>query len=134
MTISSFPNNTVSLTSQCDIRPELLMKLQGKLQTSLDTEQLLAIFFTDIQQAVLLDGISFESGDGLFNAAVGKNERHKITYVLQTNEEFIGRLTFQRAIRFREQELANLEGLLSTLVYPFRNAALYRQALEQAKR
>ena len=132
MTSPLHPNNTISMTSQCDIRPELLMKLQGKLQTSLETEKLLDIFFKDIQQAVLLDGISFESGEGDYHASVGKTERHKVTYVLQTHDYFIGRLTFQRAIRFREQELANLEGLLSTLVYPFRNAALYREALKRS--
>ena len=41
---------------------------------------------------------------------------------------------FHRSTRFREHELANIEGLLSTLVYPLRNALRYHEALAAAFR
>lgn len=115
---------------RCDIHPELLLKLQGRLQTTLDIEKLLSIFFEEIQASVQVDGIQYarpQSAD-LFN--LGKKSKHEIHYTLQTQKDEMGELVFYRNTRFREQELANLEGLLTALVYPLRNSLHYLEALE----
>jgi diguanylate cyclase (GGDEF)-like protein len=46
----------------------------------------------------------------------------------------MGELVFRRNQRFSEQELGNLESLLSALLYPMRNALLYRAATQTALR
>ncbi len=46
----------------------------------------------------------------------------------------MGDLLFRRNQRFTEQELGNLESLLSCLLYPMRNALLYRAATQSALR
>ncbi len=122
------------LAPKPDLRPELLMKLTGKLQTTLELSQLLEIFFTEIQQAVLVDGITYQHNDLQLRQTAGRQPPHTATYELQTQQEYMGELTFHRSTRFREHELANIEGLLTTLVYPMRNALRYHEALAAAFR
>lgn len=117
-----------------DIRPELLLKLSGQLQTTLELSQLLEMFFNEIQYAVLVDGISFNDQTGSLAITKGKTSQHTANYRLQTQEDCMGNITFHRTTRFREHELANLEGLLTTLVYPMRNALRYHEALAAAFR
>ncbi|WP_430462912.1 GGDEF domain-containing protein [Thalassolituus sp. LLYu03] len=122
------------LAARPDLRPELLLKLSGKLQTTLDLSQLLEIFFNEIQQAVLVDGISFVHQPDNLVFSLGRNSVHSASYRLQSHQDYMGDLTFHRSTRFREHELANLEGLMTTLVYPVRNALRYHEALAAAFR
>ena len=122
------------LAPKPDIRPEVLLKLSGKLQTTLELSQLLEIFFEEIQQAVLVDGISFSHNAHNLLLSYGRNSVHSASYRLQTQQDYMGDLAFHRSTRFREHELANLEGLLTTLVYPMRNALRYHEALAAAFR
>ncbi len=122
------------LAPKPDIRPEVLLRLSGKLQTTLELAQLLEIFFEEIQQAVLVDGISFSHNAHNLLLSYGRNSVHSASYRLQTQQDYMGDLAFHRSTRFREHELANLEGLLTTLVYPMRNALRYHEALAAAFR
>src|SRR5690554_2738530 len=117
---------------QPDIRPELLVRLQGKLQTTLDTKQLLEIFFDEAQSSILLDGLGYVNENAELNTLVGEKSRHSVRYQLQTQNDSMGELVLYRKTRFREYELANLEGMLTTLVFPMRNALSYHQALAAA--
>ncbi len=117
------------MATRPDIRPELLLRLAGKLQTTLELSQLLEIFFNEIQQAVLVDGMSFTHTGNNLLISFGRNSVHSASYRLQTHQDYMGDLVFHRSTRFREHELANIEGLLSTLVYPMRNALRYHEAL-----
>lgn len=122
------------LAPKPDLRPELLLKLTGKLQTTLELSQLLEIFFTEIQQAVLVDGMTYQHRELPLRQSVGRQPPHNVSYELQTQQDYMGELTFHRSTRFREHELANIEGLLTTLVYPMRNALRYHEALAAAFR
>ena len=122
------------LASRPDLRPELLLKLTGKLQTTLDLNQLLEIFFTEMQQAVLVDGMVYQHAELKLRYSTGRQPPHSASYQLQTQKDYMGELVFYRSTRFREHELANIEGLLSTLVFPLRNALLYHEALLAAYR
>lgn len=124
-TVSPFPEFSV----RPDLRPELLHKLTSRLQTSLDIEQLLTIFFGHIQEAVLVDGLRFDNNEHQLTTLLGRQGAHSASYQLQTQTEHLGNLLFYRSTRFREHEMANIEGLLSTLVYPLRNALHYHIAV-----
>jgi diguanylate cyclase (GGDEF)-like protein len=117
-----------------DIRPDLLFRLSSKLQTTLDLSQILEIFFKDIQAAVLVDGLGYRFRERDLQVSIGRSSPHNVSYDLTTRGERLGELVFYRSTRFREYELANVEGLLSTLVYPLRNALRYREALDASFR
>lgn len=120
------------LAPRPDLHPELLLRLTGKLQTTLDIEQLLEIFFTEIQDALLVDGLHFQHDSQDLRLKQGKQSQHSVSYRLQTQGDYMGELSFHRSTRFREHELANIEGLLTTLVYPVRNALRYHAAIAAA--
>lgn len=122
------------LAPKPDLRPELLLRLAGKLQVTLDLNQLLEIFFSEIQNAVLVDGISYQHDALNLTHQCGRLSTHSVSYQLQTQNQMMGDITFHRSTRYREHELANIEGLMSTLVYPVRNALRYQEALQAAFR
>lgn len=116
------------------IKSETLIRLATFLQTTLDYQSLLSIFQREIADAVLVDGIVFENESLEINFTLGQLGVHSSNYQLKAQGEYLGNITFFRSTRFREHELANLEALLGTLVYPLRNAMRYRGALNQAFR
>lgn len=122
------------LMPQPDIKPDLLLKLSGKLQTTLEVELLLEIFFNEIKAAVLIDGLSYTNNTQNITVNQGRSSIHSCSYRLTTQKDYMGELIFSRNTRFREHELANLEGLVSTLVYPLRNALRYHEAIAAAFR
>lgn len=117
-----------------DIKPELLLRLSSRLQTTLELQQLLDIFFNEMKQAVLVDSMCYSNSNQNLINSYGKKAIHTCSYRLTTQKDYMGELTFSRSTRFREHELANIEGLLSTLVYPLRNAVRYTEALAAAFR
>jgi GAF domain-containing protein len=58
----------------------------------------------------------------------------RVSYSLSHEGEHLGLVVFRRNQRFSEQEQGNLESLLAALLYPMRNALLYRAATQSALR
>ena len=130
-------HNPLEKKAQADIArhislPEQEMRLLEKLQTTLNLSQLVDIFFTSIQTAVSVDGMLYINSEVKTEEQIGSKFHHSCRYSLKMEGEFLGDLTFYRRKRFTEKELMNLEVLMSSMVYPLRNALMYRKALEAA--
>ncbi len=120
------------LAAKPQIKSDILVRLATFLQTTLDYQKILTIFKREIACAVLVDGIRFEHPENGIQFDIGQNTPHSCSYQLKAKNEKLGDITFYRNTRFREHELANIEALMGTLVYPLRNAMRYRKALDQA--
>lgn len=120
------------LAAKPQIKHDILVRLSTFLQTSLDYQALLTIFRREIEAVVLIDGLHFENAENKIDFCIGHQGPHSSSYQLKAQSEKLGDITFYRNTRFREHELANLEALMGTLVYPLRNAMRYREALDQA--
>ncbi|MCE6975967.1 GGDEF domain-containing protein [Pseudomonas frederiksbergensis] len=105
-----------------------------QLQTSLEPQRILGLFFREIQRLVPLDALSYEHQPSDLRLQFGARGHHSISYSLSHEGEQLGELVFRRNQRFSEQEQGNLESLLSTLLFPMRNALLYRAATQSALR
>ncbi len=134
--ISDTQNDKLTPFSQLAAKPQIksdvLIRLGSFLQTSLDYQTLLSIFQREIIGTVLVDGLVFENEENNVSFTLGQLGVHCSNYQLKAQGEYLGELTFYRSTRFREHELANLEALMGTLIYPLRNAMRYRHALDQA--
>ncbi len=126
--------NLVDVAIKPDIRPEVLLRLSGKLQTTLDVSQIIEIFFKQAKTVVPIDGIYYEFTKHNLILSQGKLAPHTARYTLRTSDNFMGSLCFHCRRKIKEYELANLEGLMSALVYPLRNALQYKEALDTAYR
>ncbi|WP_415770480.1 GGDEF domain-containing protein [Pseudomonas sp. LB3P38] len=113
---------------------QLRQKLSLQLQTSLEPQRILGLFFREIQRLVPLDALSYQHEVSDLRLEFGLRGHHSISYSLSHEGEHLGELVFRRNQRFSEQEQGNLESLLSALMYPMRNALLYRAATQSALR
>lgn len=110
------------------------LRLTTALQTSLELEQLLGIFSDSLQETVRHQGLTYRNEQRGFVLSIGHTGRHSCNYRLNLLGTDLGEVVISRNKRFAEQELGQLEYLLCTLVYPLRNALLYRDALAAAHR
>lgn len=107
---------------------QLERRLGLQLQTSLEADKILAMFFTGLQQLMPLNGLTYKHPDTDLRLELGELAAHSVSYHMTHEDQALGDLVFQRDHRFNTQELRQLESLLASLLYPLRNALLYRKA------
>jgi len=83
---------------------------------------------------VPLDALSYVHSGSDLRLEFGARGHHSVSYSLSHEGEHLGELVFRRNQRFSEQDQGNLESLLSSLLFPMRNALLYRAATQSALR
>ncbi len=110
------------------------LRLTAALQTTLEMEQLLQIFSDTLQEQVPHAGLTYRNNERHFVISVGQSGRHHCSYRLNLLGSELGEVALNRSKRFSEQELAHVEFFLCSLVYPLRNALLYREAVTAALR
>ncbi|MEO8491948.1 MULTISPECIES: GGDEF domain-containing protein [unclassified Pseudomonas] len=113
---------------------QLRQQLSQQLQTSLEPERILGLFFREVQRLVPLDALHYRHEASDLRLEFGHRGHHSVSYTLSHEGEHLGELIFRRNQRFTEDELSQLESLLATLLYPMRNALLYRAATRSALR
>lgn len=113
---------------------ELRQHLTLLLQSSLDVERVVALFFREVQRLVPLDGLQYQCPGDDAPLQLGKCASHAASYRLKHLGESNGELTYWRTQRFAEEELNQLESLLASLIYPLRNSLLYREAIRSSLR
>lgn len=113
---------------------QLRQQLGQQLQTSLEPQRILGLFFREIQRLVPLDALNYQHPASDLRLEFGQRGHHSVSYSLSHEGENLGELVFRRNQRFSENEQGNLESLLSALLFPMRNALLYRAATQSALR
>lgn len=108
------------------------VRLAQALQMSLDPAEVLILFYKHIQTAVSLSGLVFKFANNNPDQKIGRECPHHCDYRLTTDEGYLGEIVFSRSKRFAENELITLEFLLSSLIYPLRNAIRYQTAMRLA--
>ncbi|MET0026097.1 MAG: GGDEF domain-containing protein [Candidatus Thiodiazotropha sp.] len=110
----------------------LIMELSGKLQTTLEVDTLIELFAQVIQEQFQYDTISYRTLDSETFQLGEQAGRNKLVYNLKVLDSELGTVLITRQKRFDKGEIAQIENLLAALLYPLRNALLYRAALRCA--
>lgn len=108
------------------------LRLVQALQMSLDTREILSLFYKHAQEVVHLSSVKFKLDDSSSELKIGRECLHHCDYRLTTNEGYLGEIIFSRSKRFVEAELTTLELLLRALVYPLRNAIRYQAVMRNS--
>ncbi len=111
-----------------------LLKLNTQLQSTLDLEELFEIFSQQVRRYVVFDSMRFHLEPQVTKIKIGRDYPHSASYAMVSQEHKLGDVAFTRRKPFTAAESANLELLLRHLVYPLRNALLYRRALLDARK
>lgn len=115
-------------------RQQAMFTLSRQLPTTLELEPLVRLFADIVHKVVPFDGLSLEMEGEDFSWTQGVVAQHHAEYGLRLNEQRLGTLTLMRRFPFGKDELEVFEDLLAFLLYPLRNALLYRHTLRLALR
>ncbi len=111
-----------------------LVEFLLRLQTTLDSRQLMRILAEEIEAAVAPDGILYHAPDGEAMLRQGRQARNAIAYRLRTaTGECLGELRLSRRAPLTTEEQAEVERLLGLGHLPLRNAFAHRTLREQAR-
>lgn len=110
----------------------LLQQLSHQLQTSLDIDEILGQFSRELQPFVTHDHLGYRNDHRGCGVTIGKSARCRINHKLSINNESLGQLVLSRKSKFTKSETAAVERLVTALLYPLRNALLYREAIRAA--
>ena len=113
---------------------DLAFRINHVLQTTLELEALLALYSEELASVVPHHGVIYTLPDSSYTVNQGHKAKHSCAYDLDAGEYPLGKLSITRRTPFSEQELATIEYLLCCLVYPLRNALLYKRAVETASK
>jgi diguanylate cyclase (GGDEF)-like protein len=113
---------------------QLRQQLGQQLQTTLEPQRILGLFFREVQRLVPLDALAYQHKPSDLRLEFGQRGHHSLSYNLSHEGEHLGELVFRRNQRFAHSEQSDLESILSTLFFPLRNALLYRAATQSALR
>ncbi len=108
------------------------VQLANVLQSTLEVKELIELFSKQLAELIAFDSFRYEHLDQKIEYDYGPMENHSCAYELVLLDFPLGSVIITRKSRFSTAEQLCFETLLCSLVYPLRNAILYRQALETA--
>lgn len=112
------------------------LQLANQLQTSLDVEEIFARFSDEIKPYLPHHSLAYklEAFDDQqpMEFSLRKSALHRMNFQLSINNKNLGSLEISRKTRFTISEAKEAEHLISTLLYPLRNALMYQAAVNAA--
>lgn len=113
---------------------QLKLQLGLQLQTTLEVERILGMFFQGAQRLLYISALNYVYTERDLHLRLGDAAGHSASYNLSNEGEYLGTFVFERNQAFSEQELIAVESLMECLLFPLRNALLYRAATQSALR
>lgn len=110
------------------------LQLANVLQSTLELSKLLELFDDELSALVSYDGMSYANKEENHSVTFGVEAPNRVSYRLVLIENDLGELNLFRNSKFDDDEVVLLENTIAALVYPLRNAILYKQAVEKAYR
>jgi len=111
-----------------------LLYLSNQLQTSLDLDEILNQFSDEVKSFIAHHYLGYSNDEKSYVFSTGKNARYRLNYPLTLQGEHLGKLVLSRKCKFTEKETGEIERLIGALLYPLRNALMYREAIHAAQK
>lgn len=109
---------------------ERVRSLSSRLQTSLEVDRLLLFFLEDACDLLPLHALSYRHSATDLDVQIGEAEGYEVLFTLAQQAESLGELRLFSHARLSELALVQVEELLACLLFPLRNALLYRRAVQ----
>ncbi len=108
------------------------LKVTNALQTTLAADRLINLFSEQIEPFINQTGLEYHNETINLEVRTGKSALHSCSYNLIIEDEELGHLKLMRRKRFATEEIEQIEALICCLIYPLRNAIMYKKALLSA--
>ena len=108
------------------------LRIANALQSSLHVTDIIKGFALEARRLVRGISVRYRNKSHAAKVDDGVRELNRYSYELNLVGRYLGEVTFSRSKILCEDELATLEVLLCTLIYPLRNALQYESALKIA--
>lgn len=109
---------------------DLLRNLTLRLQTSLELDRLLSIFFDEVSNLIAVQGLAYRHPETDVDLAHGESEGTMLNYALSHQGDSLGELSLFSQAPLGDLTVAQLESAIGCIVFPLRNALLYRRAIQ----
>ncbi len=109
-----------------------VLALTGVLQTTLEINELFALFARELAKFVKFDGLGYQISSLQIDISLGQQTNYSCQYQLVVADEELGEMRLFRFSPFEQTELETVENLLAALIYPLRNTLLYQRAVKTA--
>lgn len=107
-------------------------KLAEQLQTTLDIEQLLALYGKEIQQTLGISSLTFAADELVFAVFGYLEQQPQHTAAIYADGEYLGELVYSKTNGFSAADIRKLNHYHQKLVFPLRNAMRYARVRRQA--
>jgi len=108
---------------------ETKTRLATLLQSSLDPQVILDMFYKELLRLMDLEGLQYKHQSHNLNVDIAQQNLYRCSYRLFNGKEYLGELTLYRQSKFNEYHLELIEAVAGYLLFPIRNAIHYRSAL-----
>lgn len=108
------------------------LHLANLLQSALELDKLMEVFAEEVNRLLPLSGMEYVNMEEQVRLILGREGPHSNTYDLVVLDRSLGVITFRGDEPLEEDQLQQLEALICALVYPLRNALMYKRALDTA--
>lgn len=108
---------------------ERIRNLTSRLQTSLEIDRLVGYFFDEACATTALHALSYRHADTDFDLEIGNVEGYGVNYSLYQQADSLGELHLFSLEPLTESALEQLESMISCMLFPLRNALIYRRAI-----
>ena len=108
------------------------LEMTSVLQSTLDINALIEFFMRETQKSIKVSGIHYQYDEHKIKLKIGKQNSFRYHYRLLVGTQSLGELTLYHEQELDDGQTVLLEYLLSSLLYPLRNAILYLGALRTA--
>lgn len=109
---------------------ELLRNLTLRLQTSLELDRVLGMFFSEVRTLISVNALVYQHADTDFRLQLSEVGGPGISYQLSHQGECLGELSLYSRMPLSEAALEQLEKAIACLHFPLCNALLYRRAIQ----
>ncbi len=108
------------------------LELATTFQTTLEVDQLISLFAAECQKQIRHASVTYRHADSELQITFGAPARHRCNYRLSVAGQELGEVEFTRSQKFAESETLQIEYTIGSLLYPLRNALMYRGAVTRA--
>ncbi|RUO40484.1 GGDEF domain-containing protein [Aliidiomarina taiwanensis] len=107
-------------------------KLAERLQTTLELESLLAIYGSEVRQAMGVTSLAFAAEETVFAVFGHIEQQPQHQAALHADNQYLGELVYSKQQGFSAADLKRLAKYHQQLVFPLRNALQYAKLRRQA--